>query len=215
MTNVSLTTRAGQFVYSPETCVSLLQRMSDPLCRSDAWNLFLERYTALIQRWCEHWGVKSIREDDIFQETMIRVLNSIDFFERRRDGSFRLWLKTLAHSSWVELSRQQRRQLALRKAAPRCFSEWAGLTSKEGYDHLTELCDVWATQEIIDLAAERVRQRVDQSTWLTYELLASQNQSVAQVSEKLEVSHRQVYNRFFRVKQYLKLEYDQIDARES
>lgn len=195
-----------------ETRVSLLQRMSDPRQRADAWNLFLERYTNLIYAWCEHWGVDSATAEDVLQETILRVLAGIDFFDRRRTGSFRLWLKNLAQSSWIDLNRQNDRQLAKRHATDRGKSIWNGPTSKEGYDHLTELCDAWATQEILEMATVRVRDRVDESTWMTYVMLVDGQRTIEQVTESFGISTKQAYNRLFRVRRYLKQEIETLDA---
>lgn len=195
-----------------ETRVSLLLRLSDPRQRVDAWNVFVNRYANLIYAWCRHWGVDPVTEEDVLQETMVRVLNTIDFFERRRTGSFRLWLKTLAHSSWSELQRQKMRQLANRDATDKGKVLWNGPTSKQGYDHLTELCDAWATQEILDMAAIRVRDRVGESTWMTYVMLAYGHRTIEQVTESIGISAEQAYNRLFRVRRYLKQEYDLLDG---
>lgn len=195
-----------------ETRVSLLQRMSDPRQRADAWNVFLDRYANLIYAWCRHWGVDPVTEEDVLQETMVRVLNAIDFFERRRTGSFRLWLKTLAQSSWLELQRQKMRQMADRDTTDRGKMIWDGPTSKEGYDHLTELCDAWATQEILEMAAVRVRDRVGESTWMTYVMLVDAQRTIEQVTESFGISTKQAYNRLFRVRRYLKQEIETLDG---
>lgn len=197
-----------------DTSVSLLNRMSDKRHRSDAWNVFLDRYSRLIFSWCESWGVDPVTEEDVLQETMIRVLNAIDFFERRRTGSFRLWLRKLAHNSWVEINRERQRQLAMRRGSDRGRTLWDGPTSKAGFDHLADLCDVWATQEILEMAARRVRGRVSDDTWRTYSMLALDHRSIEQVTESTGISSEQAYNRFFRVRRLLKLEYDLLDAQQ-
>lgn len=195
-----------------ETRLSLLQRMSDPRQRADAWNVFLDRYANLIYAWCRHWGVDPVTEEDVLQETMMRVLSAIDFFERRRTGSFRVWLKNLAHSSWVELNRERQRQLALSSLSDRGKQLWQGPTSKAGYEHLAELCDAWATQEILEMAALRVRDRVGESTWTTYLMLAVEHRDIENVSLSAGITEYQAYNRLFRVRRYLKQEYESIDA---
>lgn len=151
-------------------------------------------------------------EEDVLQETMVRVLNSIDFFERRRTGSFRRWLRELAHSSWLQLHRERERQLAERNATAHGMNAWDGLTSKEGHDQLIEAFDAWATQELLELAMTRVRDRVCLETWTTYEMLAVELRSIEEVTEASGISTEQAYNRLFRVRRYLKQEYEALDA---
>jgi RNA polymerase sigma factor (sigma-70 family) len=199
---------------STQTDLSLLERLSDRSQRSDAWVVFVERYTRMISAWCEHWGVDPATEEDVLQETMLRVLDAIDIFERRRQGSFRTWLRKLAHSSWVHLNRQKERQMALRPVDVNADAAWGRLISKAGEDHLTQLCDRWATQELLEMSARRVRRRVGEETWRIYAEIVENHRSVEDVRKECGLALDTIYNRVFRVRKLLRQEYEILDANE-
>lgn len=58
-----------------------------------AWERFVRIYAPLILRWCERSGLQSSDAQDVTQNVLFSVNDSIEKFERRpHDGSFRAWL---------------------------------------------------------------------------------------------------------------------------
>lgn len=186
--------------------------MGDSRYRSQAWRDYLERYTRLFYAWFRRWGVDPQIMEDALQETMLRVLGNMKSFERQREGSFRAWLKTVAHSSWKELVSDSKRQLGQRDADPVLASQWIYNQSQLSEESLLMLFEEWATEEVLNLACSRVRRRVDPETWETYLRVTLENQSVESVIAQAGIPAGKVYSRLFRVRRMLEEEITDIDG---
>lgn len=195
-----------------QTDLSLLERMGDSRYRSRAWKEFLHRYTRLFYAWFRRWGVEPQSMDDVLQETILRVLGNLKSFEHRRHGSFRAWLKTLAHSSWKQLLADTTRQLALREADPQRSAPWVRLESRMAEESLMLLFDEWATEEILNMAHSRVEQRTDPETWATYRMVVLEERPVESLIETSGIAAGTVYSRLFRVRRMLQEELAELDG---
>jgi DNA-directed RNA polymerase specialized sigma24 family protein len=194
------------------TDLSLIQRLGDSRYRSQAWSEFLERYTRLFFSWFRHWGVEPSIMEDVLQETMIRILGDIRGFEHQNSGSFRSWMRALAHNSWNQLLLDAERHLAQRKVSPLQAQHLNLLHSRVAENHLIELFDLMAARELVDLAHSRVRSRVDAETWETYSLITLQHKQVADVTESQKITTTQLYNRIYRVRKLLKTELENLES---
>ena len=195
------------------TDLSLLERMGDSRYRAEAWGEFVARYTRLFVLWFRRWGVDPHTMEDLIQETLVRVLGDIRHFQRRKHGSFRAWLKTLAHNSWNQLMADTERQLAQRTPAdPARAQNWAVLSSKNAENHLMQLLDELATQELLSMAHSRVRQRVDPQTWQTYQKILIDQVPISQVADSLQIPASQIYSSIFRVKRMIREELSELDS---
>lgn len=195
-----------------QTDLSLLERMGDSRYRSRAWKEFLHRYTRLFYAWFRRWGVEPQSMDDVLQETILRVLGNLKSFEHRRHGSFRAWLKTLAHSSWKQLVADTNRQLAQREADPQRSAPWVRLESRMAEESLMLLFDEWATEEILNMAHSRVERRTDPETWATYRMVVLEERPVESLIETSGIAVGTVYSRLFRVRRMLQEEMAELDG---
>lgn len=195
-----------------QTDLSLLDRMGDSRYRSDAWAVFVNRYTRLFIVWFRRWGVDPHTMEDVLQETLMRVLSDIKFFERRKHGSFRSWLKTLAHNSWSQLIIDTERQLAQRDIDPARVQNWGLLRTKSAEEHLMKLLDDLANKELLSMAHSRVRLRVDLQTWETYRGVVMEQSAIPDVAATLMIPASQIYSNIFRVKRMLKEELQELDS---
>ena len=186
--------------------------MGDSRYRSRAWKEFLHRYTRLFYAWFRRWGVEPQSMDDVLQETILRVLGNLKSFEHRRHGSFRAWLKTLAHSSWKQLVADTTRQLAQREANPLRAAPWLQLESRLAEESLMLLFDEWATEEILNMAHSRVEQRTDPETWATYRMVVLEERPVESLIETSGIAAGTVYSRLFRVRRMLQEELAELDG---
>lgn len=186
--------------------------MGDSRCRAEAWADFVNRYTRLFIVWFRRWGVDPHSMEDVLQETLLRVLSDIKFFERRKHGSFRAWLKTLAHNSWSQLIIDTERQLARRDIDPARVQNWALLRTKPAEEHLMKLLDALATKELLSMAHSRVRRRVDVQTWDAYRGVVMEQCAIPDVAASLMIPSSQIYSSIFRVRRMLKEELLQLDS---
>lgn len=76
-----------------QTSLTLLQRLrkQDP----DSWERFARIYAPRVYFWASQMGLRDSDCEDIVQEVFQRVHRGVIKFDRRRDGSFRKWLKEI------------------------------------------------------------------------------------------------------------------------
>jgi RNA polymerase sigma factor (sigma-70 family) len=176
-----------------------------------AWQQFLDRYIKLLIVWCRYWKVEPVDVDEVVQETVLAVVKGFKDFQRQGEGSFRAWLKTISRNCWKRVSQSRERALGI---VPEKMSgeSLAGLARNPlAENHLMQLFDEWATRELLDLAFDRVRHRVDERTWLIYSLTTFEHQSVEQAAAQLDLSLRQVYDGIFRVRRMIRQEMAYLD----
>ena len=80
-----------------ETSVILLGRLAGA-ATDDDWRRLDELYRPLLRAWMARAGVAASDVDDLAQDVLIIVFREVAGFERRCQGAFRAWLRTiLAH----------------------------------------------------------------------------------------------------------------------
>ena len=94
------------------TSVSLLDRLK--LAGPDAsdWNRLQGIYQPLIRRWLGRVPGLDAEADDLAQEVFIVVIRELPSFERRREGSFRAWLRQVTVNK-VRTARRRRHRRAV------------------------------------------------------------------------------------------------------
>ena len=197
------------------THLSLLDDLKDPAQRDLAWQQFVARYTRLIRFWCGKWGVELHEKDDVIQDTVVRVLGSISDFERIGSGSFRAWLRKLAHNSYIQITRDNLRARAELNPDVVQAASWKRLASSSAEDHLRQLFDAWAAREILDLAHLKASQRALPETWEVYRLIVLEQQPIDEVVTQLGITHGLIYNRVFRLRKLVREELDRIEGRQA
>src|SRR4051794_15613464 len=78
----------------PETSLTLLdrlQRETDPA----SWQRLLDIYAALIGRWLARSPLQRAGHEGLVHEILRIVVQKLPEFRRRRDGSFRAWLRVV------------------------------------------------------------------------------------------------------------------------
>jgi RNA polymerase sigma-70 factor (ECF subfamily) len=77
-----------------ETSVSLLERLAASP-NEDDWRRLLDLYQPLLRTWLRRAGVEPSDRDDLSQDVLLVVFREVYRFERRGDGAFRGWLRTI------------------------------------------------------------------------------------------------------------------------
>lgn len=191
------------------TRISLLDVLADGQADSRAWGIFVDRYGRLLYRWCRRWGSSESDAQDVIQETLMTVVRKISHFRHQQGGSFRGWLKTIAHRCWIKVvEKADRHSPELRTDSGAAFRALASATAR---DDLVRSFDEWARQEMLSLAMARVRRRVDPNTWEAFRLSSIERKSAVEVSQLLQMSAGAIYMATCRVRKMLKEEINRID----
>jgi len=77
-----------------ETSVSLLDRLARSPTDSD-WRRLDGLYRPLLADWAGRAGVQANDTDDLIQEVLLAVVKQVSDFDRRAEGAFRGWLRTV------------------------------------------------------------------------------------------------------------------------
>ena len=75
-------------------------------------NGFVDRYGRKIYAWCRHWGLQESDAQDVTQTVLLDLARQMANFVYRPTGSFRSWLKTIAHRTWCDYLDARRRTIS-------------------------------------------------------------------------------------------------------
>lgn len=92
-----------------ETSISLLERLSGAPTDDD-WRRLLELYQPLLRTWMARAGVAGADADDLIQEVLLVVFREVAGFERRGQGAFRAWLRTVLANRLRDYFRARQRR---------------------------------------------------------------------------------------------------------
>jgi RNA polymerase sigma factor (sigma-70 family) len=175
------------------TSISLLERVSRSPADSLAWDEFARQYRHRIYRWSLGWGVQEADADDVAQLVMAKLLKLLCEFEYDRDRSFRGWLKTVARRVWSDI--RQRQDKALNADSM--------MASLEARTDLEARLEAAYDHELLEMAMEQVRCRVEPATWDAFRLTAIEGLPAAEAAKRLVMAVGNVYVAKHRVQKLL------------
>jgi RNA polymerase sigma-70 factor (ECF subfamily) len=184
------------------TDISLLTRLVHDPGNETAWRDFVQRYGRQIYHWCRRWQLQDADAEDVTQTVLVILAQKMREFRYDPAGSFRAWLKTVAHHAWSKYVSGQRRP-----------GQGSGdsnvqplLETIEARDDLAVRLEEEFDRELLDLAMLRVAQRVEPHTWKAFQLLAIDGLSGAEVAHQLGIQVGMVYVAKGRVQKLLQEE---------
>lgn len=170
------------------TSVSLLLRIGRNRNDETAWREFVDRYGSRIYGWCIHRKLPPADAEDVTQNVLMRLAQKLEQFEYDSSQSFRGWLRRMTENAITDYVRARKKDLA--KGGTSVILLMAGEPARtELADHLAEAFDL----ELLDEAKSRVRMRVNESRWKSWDLTANQNLTGKEVAQRLGISVGTVY----------------------
>ena len=166
------------------TSVSLLDRLKAAGPDASDWNRLQGIYLPLISRWLGRVPGLGVEADDLAQEVFVVVIREIRRFERRREGSFRAWLRQVT----VNKVRTHRRRRHRRAAA--------GLDPADGFlDRLADpngdLAREWDMdhdRHVFEKLLAIVQADFSSTTWAAFRRFAVDGIPAAKVAEEMGLS---------------------------
>jgi RNA polymerase sigma-70 factor (ECF subfamily) len=189
------------------TQVSLLLRLQSE-ADQQAWTEFVARYGPKIFQWCRRWGLQAADAEDVTQAVLLKVARRMRTFTYDPARSFRAWLKKVAHDAWVDLLQDQERP-GRRGSGDR--TELDTLRSVAARDDLIQRLDELYDLELLELAMERVRLRVEPHTWEAFRLLGLEGLPSETVVERLGMKLSMVFVARSRVQKMLREELQALE----
>jgi RNA polymerase sigma-70 factor (ECF subfamily) len=189
------------------TDVSLLVWLRLDPSDQAAWRDFVRRYGRRIYAWCREWDLQDADAEDVTQNVLLILAGRLRDFSYDPAGSFRAWLKTVAHDVWGKYVAGRQR--------PGQGSGDSGvldrLQSLEAHDDLAARLEDEFDRELLDRAMLLVAQRVETHTWQAFRLLALEGLSGAEAAARLGTPVAMVYVARSRVQKLLQEEIGRLE----
>jgi RNA polymerase sigma-70 factor (ECF subfamily) len=192
------------------TRASLLLRLRQQPEDRQAWSEFVRRYGPQLYAWCRRWGLQDSDANDVTQAVLLKLavrLRTFDYDPQRR---FRGWLRRLTHNAWSDWVGARQR------AVPGSGDSQVQLVlaSIEAREDLAARLEQAFDQELLELAAGRVRLRVAPHTWEAFRLTALEGRSGAEAAATLGMQVGTVFKAKCTVQKLLREEVEQLENEE-
>lgn len=165
-----------------QTSLSLLAQVKAN--KNEAWERFYALYEPLIRRWILRDPVASLEAEDLLQEVMVSVQANVSCFERRREGSFRKWLRVITSNE----VRQYMRKRRPKQAAESLFEAFA-----QPGNPLEEEWNAEYDRHVVHKLLEMVRPEFGEQTWKIFEMTELQGVSSGDAARRLQLTPGTVY----------------------
>jgi RNA polymerase sigma-70 factor, ECF subfamily len=170
------------------TSVSLIDRLKTAQPDAPDWHRLQGIYLPLIQRWLRRVPGLGTEADDLAQEVFVVVLRELAGFERRREGSFRAWLRNITVNRARNFNKQRGRRPTV------------GLDPTDGFldsmaDPDGELAQQWDREHdehVVSKILAAVQADFNPTTWEAFQRFALNGLPAAKVAEELGMTENAV-----------------------
>jgi RNA polymerase sigma-70 factor (ECF subfamily) len=163
------------------TSLSLLVRLKDAGPEATDWQRLQGIYLPLIQRWLRRAPGLRDEADDLAQEVFLVVIRELPRFERRREGSFRAWLRTITANKARTYCKGRDRRRTVGTDRTETFLEQMA-------DPESDLAREWDREHdehVVRKLLAAVQSDFNPSTWEAFRRLSLDGLSAARVAEEL------------------------------
>jgi RNA polymerase sigma-70 factor (ECF subfamily) len=179
---------------------SLLIQLQDPNDQA-AWVEFDNRYRPMITGWCRRWFPRET--EDMVQEVFILLSKRLrEFHYEPGVGRFRGYLKTVTNRLMADLKE---------KAHPVLVEGEYLLEEEEARRDLSERLATQYDLELLEVAKERVRDRVEERTFRAYVETAERGRKPVDVARELGMRVGSVYQARYSVLNELRQEIARLE----
>jgi RNA polymerase sigma-70 factor (ECF subfamily) len=173
----------------PETSLTLLHHLRQSNA-GQAWVRLVTLYEPVIRAWPAHSRLQQADIDDLCQEVLQRLSQSLVSFEHRGlPGSFRRWLRTITLNTLRDFWRRKQRGIG----SEQNFEPSSLEVLEDENDELTRRWDEECNKVLVESALQLVRPHFDAATWDAFCRVTFENQSPQEVAAALSISVNSVY----------------------
>ena len=175
-----------------ETRSSLIQRLKATI-NGESWEEFFHTYWELIYNVARRAGLSEADAQDIVQETVLKVHNSLDRFEyNRKRGTFKGWLRTVTRSRLNDFFKKQQRRPALNQPLEAIGDELQNLEDPEGPE-IEKIWDEEWSKNLIQSALNRTKKLTSPKQFQIFKCHYIDEWTVRETCRTLGVNAAQVY----------------------
>jgi RNA polymerase sigma factor (sigma-70 family) len=189
------------------TRISLLLRLRQEPDNQGAWAEFVQRYGPLIYSWCRRWQLQQADAEDVTQSVLLKLATHLRNFVYDPGRRFRGLLQTITHNAWSDFVTGRQR------AVPGSGDSavLAALQTVAARDDLATQLEAAFDQELLALAQEVVRRRVEPHTWDAFRLTALEGRSGAEAAAALNMRRGAVFQAKSKVQKLLRQEIERLE----
>jgi len=185
------------------TSLSLLDRLRHAEPDASEWGRLRDIYSPMIHNWLSRLPNLHNEVDDLTQEVLVVLFRELPSFERRRDGSFRAWLRQITVNRMLAFCKTRRKQ-PVAMGGPETEQLLAQLA-----DPTSDLARQWDSdhdKHVFQKLLAIVEKDFEPSTWQAFTRFAVEGRPAAQVAEELGVTESAVVQAKFRILKRLREE---------
>ena len=158
---------------SPSTSQALIYQITSGVADARSWERFVYLYGPQILAWCRKYRLQDADARDVTQDVLLQVSRQIQRLQYDPTRRFRGWLRAVVHGAWCQwVERNHGRERGAADTAMLMVLE-----QTPARDELLARMEAEYDRELLELATQRIRRRVEPQTWQAFELLALQRLS--------------------------------------
>jgi len=201
-----------RLVQNSSTSIELLAAVKSSSAAS--WPVFVQKYTRLLQRWCEEWQATGEDTEDVIQETLMEMFRRINDYKVNPETTFRAWLRKVAYYRYLRILKKDQR-LTTFTDVPSAIAQNNGtiLISSQACDSFLKLIDHMADQELVEMACLRIAGRIPKENWSIFCRRELEGVPGKTLAEEFGISANAVDVITFRVRKMIRAELEMLDPR--
>lgn len=194
----------------PETRESLLIRLGDPADVA-AWTEFVSIYRPMVYRLARRQGLQDSDAEDLAQRVLMSVSRVIgDWKKDPQRGTFRGWLARVARNAMINMVSRRPKEAA--RGGSDFFVACHDVVAPSS--EVEQLIRQEHQRSLLRAAAERVKAKLQETTWQAFWKTTIGGQSIEQTASELGISVGAVYGARARVMKQLQQASSSLAAEE-
>jgi RNA polymerase sigma factor (sigma-70 family) len=190
-----------ELIPTRQSLLSRLKNWND----QEGWKAFFDTYWRLIYRTARKAGLTDAEAQDVVQETLFSVCKSMPDFKYDQEGSFKSWLLRLTR--WRVMDQLRKRQKHLQDDEARTSTRTKTLEAVPDPElSLDAAWDEEWEQNIMQVAIDRVKHKVDGKQYQVFELSVVKKWPVSRISKSLKINPGKIYLAKHRISKLIKQE---------
>lgn len=163
------------------TLLDRLQRHPD----AASWQRLVDLYAPLIGKWLARSPLQSADHEDISQEVLRIVVQKLPDFERRREGSFRAWLRVVTANCLKAHWRSEKYRPLATGDSDFCHQMQQ---LEDPHSPLAQAWDAEHDQHVVRRLLELIEPQFEATTLLAFRQVVMEGKKPAQVAAELAIS---------------------------